>query len=331
MSLAKFDTKKLMRQGKRWMRSNSPEIKLIAGLTGVMISTVLFCKGAIKAENVKEVFEHDSSMIRNAQDCLAQEQAKPEEEQKPLSISFREGQAVHQYDMAECRREMGMTYRKAVIGFAKSYAVPTLIMVASIALIVSSHGELRAANTALNAALASAVASYDQLRTDVRNKFGPEVENELVNGITTQEVTHVEVDEDGKEVEKTELEQQWNGKLGKYSLLISKHPGAEWKHNPWTADQLCFELTANGLMKELEFAAIEDMVSFNDIAERFGHEKQKDWYDIVFQEREDGTDPIKYSIHTITDNTLGPGEMSPQYRKAYIIDIHVDESNVRHI
>lgn len=223
MKIKSQRTTKLVRTIRKAAKSKSPEIKLIAGLAGIAVATVMYCKAAVKAEDVKKDFtkQHDT--------VLAMKEAVKAGD----TVTRREeGKEEEVIDMTAIRREMGLTYSKAALGFLKCYALPVGIQLVSIALIVMSHKELRGINAALNAALSSSMAAYNKLRNDIRERYGPEVENELVNGITSHEVTTTTTDADGNTVETKKTVSEWNGELGPNCVEFSRLTNDNWDPNP---------------------------------------------------------------------------------------------------
>lgn len=205
----KFSTKSaehMLRQVKRGMRSHSPEIKLACGIAGIAISTYLFCKGAVKAEKVKQEFSETHEQIQSKYGPLPK---KPQTDEEKATN--------HEY-----HKEMALAYRKAAFGFFKCYGLPTTIMVTSLgAGVLSSHIEMRNRNTGLAAALSASQSVCNQLRNAVRNKYGEQAEQELVNGITEETKTVTSTDENGKKVKEKETVKKWNGESSPYCFEFS--------------------------------------------------------------------------------------------------------------
>jgi len=227
----KFNTKsaeRMLRQVQCATKSHSPEIKLVAGIAGIALSTYLFCKGAVKAEKVKQEFTEAHERVQNKYGPLPK---KPEtEEQKVIN---------HGYHM-----EMASIYRHAAFGFFKCYIVPVGTMAGSLAMVVASHGEMRSRNAGLAAALSASQNMCNQLRNSIREKYGAQAEQELVNGITEE----TKVDKDGKEVMNEEKVKKWNGVAAPYCFEYSPETNANC-HKYETPEYR--DMFIDGKMKEM--------------------------------------------------------------------------------
>jgi len=312
MKFNKKSAEKFLHKLEHAAKSRSPEIKLITGLAGVVVATVLYCKGAVKAEAVKEDFSKHRETLAVMKEAV----------EKGEIITRNEEQLEEKViDMTDIRKEMGLTYRKAAIGLLRCYLMPTVTMAGSIALIILSHGELRGQNAALYAALSSRMVAYDRLRKRIKDKYGPEIENELVNGITTKEITNTTINENGKKVETKEIINEWDGNLDDYSVEFSETTNINYDVNPEYN-----RMFINGILKTEESSIhIQRSKCLNEALVALGFDPKKyrrpegyaiGWY--VNPENED--EPcIDYVIHEVTDTRISDENGQPR-RTAFIIE-----------
>lgn len=307
----KFNTKsaeKALQQMARGAKNRSPEIKLVIGITGVVISTILFCKGAVKAENVKNNFNEKSTDIRSAYGPIP----KPQTDEEKA-------------ELAKYRREMGLTYREAAVGFVKCYALPTVIMISSLTLVVLSHKELRGRNAALAAAFAASESAYQNLRNAIKEKYGEDAEQELANGIVPTEINTVTVDENGKKKKTRETVYTQSGALSPNALLIEPDPvNDDWITNPWADNKEYMEMTINGYIKSFDLRYRNDEpICLNEIYKTFGHRKTDRGFAVIFDHTKEGApDSIQYKIRTVVANATPGQPISDEdsRRLAYIIE-----------
>ena len=168
---------KLQKAGNK-LQKHSPEILIVAGVGGVIVSTVMACKATPKLD-----------------DILTESRVKLDDIRKAASDEA----MADRYSQKDAQKDMVITYIQTSVKVAKNYAPAAVIGVLSISSIFASNNILKQRNVALAAAYTALDTSYKEYRTRVFERFGEEVENEIRYNIKNQKIEVVETDENGKE------------------------------------------------------------------------------------------------------------------------------------
>lgn len=163
------------------MKKHSPEILMVAGVAGVVVSAVMACKATLKVDAVMDETKEKMDKIHEA-------------EEKGVTDSGED------YSREDAKKDTVIVYAKTGLKLAKTYAPAVAIGALSITSILASNNILRKRNVALAAAYATVDKSFKEYRNRVIEKFGQEVDRELKYNIKAEKVTATEVDEEtGKE------------------------------------------------------------------------------------------------------------------------------------
>lgn len=157
------------------VRKHSPEILIVAGITGVIVSTVMACRATTKLNPV----------LNDAKDALwtIKEAAKYEEKGS----------------LENDRKDIALVYLHTGVKVTKIYAPSVMLGVLSITSILASNNVLKKRNMALAAAYTAIDTSFKEYRTRVVERFGEEIDKELRFNAKARKVEEVIVDENGKE------------------------------------------------------------------------------------------------------------------------------------
>ena len=156
-------------------KKNSPHIFFVAGVAGVVGSTVLACRSTLKLEKTLIDVKHDIDEVKHLRD-------------KPQLFT-----AEEQYE-AQYYRDLTYVYAKGTYRLARLYGPSVIVGAASIAALTGSHITLTKRNTALTAAYAGIAKAYDEYRYRVREELGEEKELDIYHSVTNEKVKN----EDGK-------------------------------------------------------------------------------------------------------------------------------------
>ncbi len=163
------------------MRKHSPEILMVAGVAGVVVSTVMACKATLKVDAVMDETKEKMDKIHKAEEDGATESGED-------------------YFIEDAKKDTAIVYAQTGLKLAKIYAPAVVIGALSITSILASNNILRKRNVALAAAYATVDKSFKEYRNRVIEKFGQEIDRELKYNIKAEKVTATEVDEEtGKE------------------------------------------------------------------------------------------------------------------------------------
>ena len=164
------------------LKKSSPEILIIAGVTGTVISAVMACRATLKAP---EIFAD------------AAEQKSKIDEAKAIADrgELKEGQT---YTERDYNLDKVIVLRDTGLKLIKLYGPSVALGVLSLTSIVASNNILRKRNVALAAAYATVDKSFKEYRNRVVERFGEQVDHELKHGVKAMEITEEVTDENGK-------------------------------------------------------------------------------------------------------------------------------------
>lgn len=167
------------------LKKHSPEILIVTGVVGTVVSAVMACKATLKASKVLEETRENVMMIHDLQgDIEMQESGK--------------------YTDEDAKKDLVIVYSKTVVNLAKIYAPAVILGGLSITAILTSNNILRKRNLALAAAYATIDNSFKDYRKRVVERFGEVVDKELKTGIKAQTIEEQVVDEETGEVKTVE-------------------------------------------------------------------------------------------------------------------------------
>jgi len=159
------------------LKKHSPEILLVAGVVGTVVSAVMACKATTKAILVLEKAKEDINTIH---DCAANEEL------------------VEEYTPEDVKKDLTIVYIQTGVKLAKLYAPAIALGALSLSGILASNNILRKRNVALAAAYATVDKGFKEYRNHVVERFGEDVDRELKHGIKAKKIEKVVVGEDGK-------------------------------------------------------------------------------------------------------------------------------------
>lgn len=168
------------------VNQHSPEILVVTGIAGAVVSTVLACKATTKVNDIL-------TEAKETVDAIHAVAEKPENAEK--------------YSKEDTNKALAVTYAKTGLELAKIYAPAIGVGVLSAACILTGTGILRKRNLALTAAYTAVDQSFKEYRGRLVDRLGKELDRELLFNIKSKEVDEVVVNEDGTEtVVKTTVE-----------------------------------------------------------------------------------------------------------------------------
>lgn len=171
------------------MKKHSPEILVVAGVVGTVVSTVMACKATTKLDAVLENAKFEMDAVKKAA------------EKGEVEIRNEETQEVElvEYTEQDYKKDLAITVAKNGLSVAKLYAPSVVLGVASITCILASNNILRKRSAAIAAAYATIEKSFGTYRKNVVDRFGAEVDKQLKYNLKATEVEEVVTDENGKE------------------------------------------------------------------------------------------------------------------------------------
>lgn len=162
------------------LKKHSPEILVVAGIAGTVVSAVLACKATTK---VAEILDETKGTLDTIHDGM-----------ETGAINGQE------YTTEDGKKDTVVVYAQTGMKLAKLYGPAIILGTLSITSILASNNILRKRNVALGAAYVAIDKSFKEYRGRVIERFGDQVDTELKYGIKAKKFEEIEVDpETGKE------------------------------------------------------------------------------------------------------------------------------------
>ena len=162
------------------LKKHSPEIRVVAGIAGTVVSAVLACKATTKVAEILDETKGTLDTIHEGMETGA--------------INGQE------YTTEDGKKDTVVVYAQTGMKLAKLYGPAIILGTLSITSILASNNILRKRNVALGAAYAAIDKSFKEYRGRVIERFGEQVDTELKYGIKAKKFEEIEVDpETGKE------------------------------------------------------------------------------------------------------------------------------------
>lgn len=168
------------------IRKHSPEILVVAGTVGVIVSAVTACKVTTK---VQDILDETKETVDTVHKCAEDETLKEE------------------YTEDDAKKDLAIVYIQTGVKLVKLYAPSVILGAVSLTAILASNNILKKRNAALAAAYAAVDKGFKEYRLKVIDRFGEEVDKELKYNIKAKKVEEDVTDpETGKtkKVKKTE-------------------------------------------------------------------------------------------------------------------------------
>ena len=162
-------------------KKHSPEILVVAGVVGIVTSTVMACKATTKVNDIIDEATDTIDAIHNSAG-------------KGLHTSDGE-----EYTQEVANKDLAIVYVQTGWKFVKLYGPAVALGVASIGCMIGSNQILRKRNVALAAALTAVDTSFKEYRGRLIDRFGKDLDRELRFGIKAKEIKEKIIDENGKE------------------------------------------------------------------------------------------------------------------------------------
>ena len=162
------------------LKKHSPEILVVAGIAGTVVSAVIACKATTKVAEILDETKGTLDTIHEGMETGA--------------INGQE------YTTDDGKKDTVVVYAQTGMKLAKLYGPAIILGTLSITSILASNNILRKRNVALGAAYAAIDKSFKEYRGRVIERFGDQVDTELKYGIKAKKFEEIEVDpETGKE------------------------------------------------------------------------------------------------------------------------------------
>lgn len=199
---------------KTWVKMNSPEIMLFTGLAAGVGAIVMTQRATLKVDAVKrDADEKKQKIVETAADYKENPEDYDSEYTDEIAAS-----------------DLQLLKRKTALEYVKLYAGPIILEAVSIGLILGSHHIMKQRNAALAASCAAIAKAYQTYRQNVINKYGEEVDKEMLYGSETKKIKETETDPETGEKKKVTKEQEIIKNFGAspYARLFTRENSTEW-------------------------------------------------------------------------------------------------------
>lgn len=163
------------------IKKHSPEILMGVGVVGTVASTVLACRATTKA----------TGLIKEAKIEIQAIHTVAERDDK--------------YTEKDLQQALTISYAQTGVKLLKLYAPAIVVGTLSLTSIIAGHKILKKRNIALAAAYTVLDKGFKNYRKNVVERFGNNIDNELLYNIKAKEVETEVIDENGNVVTKKEI------------------------------------------------------------------------------------------------------------------------------
>lgn len=160
------------------LKKHSPEILVVAGCVGAVVSAVMACKATTKVHTITDKTREEVDKVQYA---LENPEALTEE-----------------YTEEDSKKDLAIIYTKTAVEFVKLYAPAVILGTLSLTSILASNNIMRKRNVAIAAAYTAVDKSFKEYRGRVIDRFGKELDRELRFNLKAKEVEENVVDENGE-------------------------------------------------------------------------------------------------------------------------------------
>lgn len=161
------------------LKKHSPEILLVAGLGGAVVSAVMACKATTKLSTIMEESKNNLEAIHKCSE---------------------DNEMADTYSVEDAKKDTTIVYVQTGVKLAKLYAPAIAVGIVSATSILAANNIMRKRNVALTAALTTTDQAFKEYRSRVVDKFGEQVDKELKYDIKAKKFEETVTDpETGKE------------------------------------------------------------------------------------------------------------------------------------
>ncbi len=276
------------------LKKNAPQILMIGGGVGVAVGAVLACKATYSG--LDPVLEEHNTTLKKV---------KKDKEEKKITDS-------------EAGKKTAAVYAKTSLKIARLYAPSVGTITLSLVAMFTSHGIMKKRNAALATALSLSDTAFKKYRDRVVDRFGEEIDKQLLTGTHEEKVEETYTDENGKE------------KKRKKTINVAD-PNAEsmymkyfTRSNPyWENDPQYVEAFLRGKMKKFNsLLATKGFVTLNEVYRELGFEENQAGMVVGWLKNSPNKNADGQIEFTVTDVCI-PNEYG-EYENAYAIDFNVD-------
>lgn len=286
------------------LKKYSPEILLVVGIGGTVVSTVLACRATLKVE---EVLDNHQQKVDKSRHC------RKMVESGSLEAS--------EYTEKDYKKDLTVIYTQTAVDFVKLYGPAVTLGVASVACIIGGHGIMKKRNVALVAAYKAIEESFNAYRERVREEYGEEKDYMFKHNLRSEQVTEVETGEDGKEhkVKKTKLKVVDGATPSQYARFFDEY-NINWsKHDDYN---LVFLRSQQNYFNDILLS--RGHVFLNEVYDALGLERSKAGAIVGWVINKDGSGDNFIDFGIFNGDSVKARDFVNGYERSILLDFNVD-------
>lgn len=176
-----------LHKGGFWIKKHSPEILTVAGSIAVVASGVMIGRATTK---INPILEETKSNV---------EHVRVGAERGEIKTMVNGEIAMVPYSEEDAKKDLRIYYAQGAFKLAKLYTPAVAVGVSGLVCMWTANNLLHKRNAALTAYAAGAFQSLKDYRGRVIDRFGKELDRELMYNIKATEIEETVVNEDGTE------------------------------------------------------------------------------------------------------------------------------------
>lgn len=281
------------------IKKASPQISLIGGVTLIIGGGVAACFATRKIDSIIDEHKRVIEIIHKTKE---------------------DPEMANQYSEQDANRDITITYAKTVGHFIKIYAPAFLLCAAGICCVGYSHITMKNRISSLSAAYVGLNETFNKYRKDVEEKYGPEIEKNIRNGVKTETIAEEITDENGKKKKiKKEVLSEPNLSEGDIARVWDPKYTCEYTPDP--------EISISKLQCEQEYfntlLRVRGYVFLNEVYHRLGYDEtlmgqQFGW---VYDKNSNNSDNYIVFINDVTKYLKGEEKLVLDFNvDGYILD-----------
>ncbi|MBO7450141.1 MAG: hypothetical protein J6U54_07195 [Clostridiales bacterium] len=247
---------------------HSPKLCLIFGIAGVVGGTVLACNATLKA---KDKIDERDKKLKDVKDkytkLLATSEAAAEIDGEEYSIDI--------YDNEDCKHEITKIHVATALDITKDFVPAVISTGVGIGLLCGGHHTLNKRYMAMTAAYGGLQKTFNDYRSNVRLRFGDDVDKELLYGVSTITMTDLDTQE---EVEIKTINDKQNVQNDESTKILFSEVSPFWTKDP-EQNLHVIELTIHNMNNKLEQRGKENgrhaVMFLNEVLDNLGLPRTK--------------------------------------------------------
>lgn len=174
-----------LHKGGFWVKKHSPQILTVVGSVGVVTSMVMIGRATTK---INPILEETKENIERVHAGAEKGEVKAMVDGEIVNVPYSEKDA---------QKDLTIYYAQGALKLVKLYGPAIIVGVSSLACLWGANNILNKRNAALTAAYATAHQGLKDYRGRVVERFGKDLDRELMYNIKAKEIEETVVNEDG--------------------------------------------------------------------------------------------------------------------------------------